>query len=481
MANRPTAKVILDNQNNLPRVKNRLSQFDVSELDSLWFNARHIGCRDQSKKSNCRAMTIYKNPNGKNDNPMVILPGFAGYRKNFVEDADDMLRMGYGPIYTIDFQGTGDSYKQYLEPNQNLKTVGDARLPGQPWVFMATSRINHTFENMLLKNSPAGMSQDQLSQDQLLQIGHVISVQPLLPGDVNVFEDYNADVNAVMALAVSENPDQKISVFAISAGGLSLMSAMSGLAVDSTDDFAPPEKKWVNRVRQIILESPMMRIKAVPGTMSLVGDVVQVAGHARDYADLDGGLEAFFRKALGHWDPNNQISHSPGRLGLNDNVQVWSGHGSAGATFGWVTEVLRKQVQLRGALDGAHLPTHQAAADKPKKMVDLETVLMRNQIPIVALISRADPVVDPEATQEFMAQLHTKDGQTNDLLRVCWFETAFHQPDLESDRYRDSFLQVLSDLAPAQPEGVMAIPERKVYGADRNHEPLRCGLPPRRG
>lgn len=504
-------KTVVAEKGNAAAARKILSQYGVATLDSAWngtlpdVKTEHLPqvCDRESVMVECRAMTVYKRASGANDHPVVILPGFTGYRKIYVEDAVDLIRMGYGPVYTIDFQGTGDSYKQDLsEPGARahkasdfigqssidrdsmlrpLKDAKRAMLSIQEQQILTNlealksdlkDQLNPVsdfmFDQMVAKHSGLGSvdAQTALVASTLKSLG-------IIRGYVSNFDDYNRDVDAVMKLAITRNPNDKISIWAISAGGLTIMRSL--LAQEALMVSSPSSPRlWVNHVRQILLESPMIRIVSLP---SLTAEVAQKLRPVM-YTVPDLTLaDTFARKAMADYVNNNNIGHSMYRVPSTDRVRVWSDR-EGFPTAGWVSEVLKKEYQMNGFAASADKAfdfvnrsrDFEDALSTDKNMKAIRDVLTRNGISMVLFASHGDRVVNAAAAAEFMTNLSDRGVQQ---LRICWFKTAWHQPDLESDFYRDPFMKSVGQIISSD-SSCVSLPEQPT-AMNRSSDPLVCG------
>ncbi len=431
--------LILQKNGKLDEVKAQLSQVGVPELDDLWNTRRDIvdGVCDD-KQNNCRAISVF--PGKNSDHPVVMLPGFTAYRKLYLEQIYDLIQSGYGPIYISDFTGTGDSYKPELKPGQHLPTINE---------YMASLKPDMEPELHQKIVSIVG----EKDADQMRK---AIGELPIGRGYIRKFSDYTNDIDLLMNIAVKENPTNKIMLTSLSMSGLNLALALA------TQGKHPV---WISSVDRIVLESPMIRIRATDKVIPKVGmlsDLVTLVGGdlfgSSTIVVKRGAVLQFVDKALGNFNPDNTVSHSPIRISLTDGVRVWNGHETGGGTFGWAYEELTHQYAL-DPLDILPLVT----ISLNQRVPQIAKALKDNNITLITVASEADPLVDTSATKSFVQDL-AEAGVTQSSL--CLFQTAKHQIDIETDKYREPFMSLLYDQKDHQ--------IKSSYGLAPRNELLEC-------
>ena len=441
-------KLIVASKGDFPTLVAQLKTTGIPELDALW-NSRVEIVRGVSWPKNqdmidascmadgqneCRMISKFSGDHG--DRPVVLMPGFTGYRKMYLEQIHDLLEAGYGPIYISDFAGTGDSFKEELQAGQREPTVAefDAKLP------QVALNVGYALDKKI--KSIVGAAQLPVTKQ-------VITRLPIGIGYIRDFKTYNKDVDLIMNQAVRDNPNSRILVTALSMSGLSLVLAMIDQGTNPT---------WITHVDRVVLESPMIRVKAtgleaVSASVALTGE--KLIG-STEVVGAEKSIPEFVDKALGHYNPANLISHSKYRLTLTDSLRVWNGHETTGATLGWVFTELNHQYST-GAFDNGtdRLNDHEDA---------LRNVLARNHIVLIDVSSEADGVGDTHATKMFLNDIK---GQSE--IHLCLFQTSRHVIDQESERYRQPYMTLLLDqLNPAK--SIV----RGIYGTAPQNEPLHC-------
>ncbi len=408
-----------------------LSKTDVPELDSLWDSRedyRSEGCR--TKKSACQIVSRFEGKSS--DRPLVLLPGFTGYRRLNVEMAYDLIQDGFGPVYILDFQGYGETIAN-SEPLADFvvthgKKVADAlnlRLSEESF------RSNTLQEN--LKQLPVG-------------IAHI-----------NNILEHVSDVNFVMEIATSENPAKKIVINAHSTGSMYLM-----LSMGQRSDKA----KWIRNVSRITLESPFLRGMGTdkmipvpysfPITETLVLALKPILGPKTPvYATRS--IPEFVMKATGTFTPGNSISHSPNRMSLTDNLRTWSGFETAGADWSWVKSSIDTHFDL--------LLPNARFKKLNQRMSMINKNIAENNIQLISVATDADTIANPKGTYLFLKKLRSL-GKAQ--IFDCRFKTAGHGIYVESDKYREPFMEVITDGK----SGVV----KAVYGNDEEHEALNCAF-----
>ncbi len=410
-------------------LRETLGKTDVPELDNLWnsrVDYRSEGC--DTKQSACQIVSRFE---GKNSNrPFVLLPGFTGYRRLNVEQAYDLIEEGFGPIYILDFQGYGETIANSLpisdfveKHGKKVKKALDSKLSEE------TFRNERLQEN--LKQLPVG-------------IAHI--------SDVTKHVD---DVNFVMEIAVRENSAKKIAINAHSTASLYLMLAM-GQRIENAD--------WIKNVSRITMESPYLRGMGTDTLIPIpygftIAETLLIAlkpiNGAKNPVYADRSIPEFVVKATGSFKEGNTISHSPERMSLTDNLRVWSGFETAGADWSWVK-----------AASDAHfdiLFPNGKFKTLNKRMKTISKNLIENNIQLISVATDADNIANPQGTYLFLKTLRQKGSAK---IFDCRFKTASHGLYVESDKYRDPFMEVVTDAK----TGIV----RPVYGNDEAHEALNC-------
>jgi alpha-beta hydrolase superfamily lysophospholipase len=410
-------------------LKKELSKTDVPELDTLWDSRkdyRSAGC--ETKKSACQIVSRFEGKNS--DRPLVLLPGFTGYRRLNVEMAYDLIQEGFGPVYILDFQGYGETIANSEPLADFVVTHGkkvaqalDTRLAEESF------RNNHLQEN--LKQLPVG-------------IAHID----------DILEHVN-DVNFVMDIASKENPSRKIVINAHSTGSMYLM-----LSLGQKSEKA----RWIKNVSRITLESPFLRGMGTdkmipvpysfPITETLVLALKPIMG-PRSPVYATRSIPEFVMKATGTFTPGNSISHSPNRMSLTDNLRTWSGFETAGADWSWVKSSIDTHFDL--------LLPNAKFKKLNQRMKMIHKNLAENNIQLISVATDADTIANPKGTHLFLKKLRSL-GKAQ--IFDCSFKTASHGLYVESDKYRDPFMEVIIDGKSGD--------VKAVYGNDEEHEALNC-------
>lgn len=407
--------------NSYEELREKLARTDVPELDSLWDSRtdyrseRQIVSRFEGKKS---------------DRPLVLLPGFTGYRRLNVEMAYDLIQKGFGPIYILDFQGYGETISNskplaqfVIKHGKKVKKALDQRLSEEAF------RNDLLQEN--LKKLPVGIA----------HIDNILS--------------HVDDVNFVMEIANKENPGKKLIINAHSTGSMYLMLAMGQNS---------SKAEWIKSVSRITMESPFLRGMgsdnmipvpySFPVTETLVMALKPVMGPDTPvYATRS--IPEFVLKATGTFTPGNSIGHSENRMSLTDNLRTWSGFETAGADWSWLKSSVDTHFDM--LMPKAKFKTLN------KRMKRINTNLAENDIQLISVATDADTIANPKGTYMFLKYLR-KIGKAK--IFDCRFKTAGHGIYVESDKYRDPFMEVIYDGK----SGTV----KSVYGNDGPHEALNC-------
>ena len=430
---------ILRSNANLEFLKQRFEKSEVPPLDDLW-NQRvdYVEGECSSNKNRCRILSVFKGT--ASEHPVVILPGFTNYRRMYIEQAYDLIQKGYGPIYVSDFVGTGDSYKTELKPGQSEPLMRQVRKTQSK--KNQKTLVSHI--ESITANGSASLVED------------VVDSLPVGLGQITHFDIYFQDVDFVMNKAVADNPDKPLLVTGLSLAGLVLLRVL------------PEQEKhptWIEHVGHIVLESPGVRSLGADSGFRRGGSVVELvaafdilAFGSNSLVTPGKALTQFADKVLGHFNPENPVTHSARRCTLVDGMRAWAGHETVGATTAWGIQDLTHQYSL-GPVDTLPLVSNSLNS----KVAAIVRVLNTYQIPLSTVYSEADILADPSATSRFLRDLKKAGLKSS---RECIFKTAKHQIDIESDFYRDSYIDLLSDLLSSEPS--------LVFGTSPGHEILNC-------
>ncbi len=406
-----------------------LGKTDVPELDALWesrHDYRSVGC--DKKESPCQIVSRFEGKSS--DRPLVLLPGFTGYRRLNVEQAYDLIEAGFGPIYILDFQGYGE-------------TISNSR-PLAEFSQKYGKKVSKALADKFAEDSYRSVSLQENIKQLPIGIAHI-----------NNINEHVEDVNFVMKIAESENRGKKLVINAHSTGSMYLMLAMGQKIKDA---------QWIRSVSRITMESPFLRAMSTdkmipvpysfPITETLVLALKPIFG-AKTPAYANRSVPEFVIKATGGFKEGNSISHSPNRMSLTDNLRTWSGFETAGADWSWVKSSIDTHFDL--LLPGAKFKTLN------KRMKNIHNNIAENNIQLISVATDADTIANPVGTHLFMKKLRSL-GKAQ--IFDCRFKTAGHGIYVESDKYRDPFMEVVTDAR----SGVV----KSVYGNDPQHEALNC-------
>lgn len=402
-------------------LRDRLSKTDVPELDSLW-NARSDYRSEKQIVSRFEGNTSSR--------PLVLLPGFTGYRRLNVEMAYDLIQKGFGPIYILDFQGYGE-------------TISNSK-PLSQFVVKHGKKVKKALEKRL---SESAFRNEQLKEN--------LNKLPVGIAHIDNILSHVDDVNFVMEIATRENAGKKIIINAHSTGSMYLMLAMGQ---DST------KAEWIRSVSRITMESPFLRGMgsdnmipvpySFPVTETLVQTLKPLMG-PKSPVYADRSIPEFVMKATGTFTPGNSIAHSENRMSLTDNLRTWSGFETAGADWSWLKSSVDTHFDM--LMPKAKLKTLN------KRMKRINSNLAENNIQLISIATDADTIANPKGTYMFLKHLR-KIGKAK--IFDCRFKTAGHGLYVESDRYRDPFMEVIYDGK----SGTV----KSVYGQKGAHELLPC-------
>jgi alpha-beta hydrolase superfamily lysophospholipase len=410
-------------------LREKLSKTDVPELDQLW-NSR-VDYRSEGCENKITACQIVSRFEGKSsDKPLVLLPGFTGYRHLNVEQAYDLIQKGFGPVYILDFQGYGE-------------TIANSR-PLAEFVVKHGKKVKKAFAN---KIGEAAFRNEQL-QENLNQL-------PVGIAHINDVVEHVDDVNFVMDIAVRENAGKKITINAHSTGSMYLM-----LSLGQDSAKAP----WIKSVSRITMESPYLRgmgtdtLIPIPYGFTIAETLVHALKPllgAKTPVYADRSIPEFVVKATGTFTPGNTISHSPERMSLTDNLRAWSGFETVGADWSWVKSANDAHFDM--------LFPHARFKKLNQRMPRIIKNLAENNIQLISIATDADRIANPKGTHLFLKTLREL-GEAE--IYDCRFRTAGHGLYVESDKYRDPFMELVAD-------GMSGI-VKQVYGNDEAHEALNC-------
>jgi len=385
-------------------VRARLSRTGVPELDRLWDERQDVQALGRECEGACGVVSRFEGH--QRQHPLVILTGFTGYRKMYLEAIYDLITAGYGPIYALDFRGQGEA-------------IGDSPAIRR-FVARQGRKARRAFQAGLNQVPAAGPARDRLL------------ALPVGVGHIESHNDYIPDVNFIMGLAAFENPGKKIVVHAHSSGGLALMLALGQRAAD-----AP----WIAQTSRVFLETALLRNKqtdqVIPGFAPLtevLGIVAPLITGARKAVYADRALPEFLRKALGAYDPaNNTISHSPNRIRMSDGIRVWSGYETVGATWGWARATINAHYDS--------INPDWKVKEFNKSLGNMQKNLASNNVGIVAVTTDVDAFAVSDATTEILRRLAGAGVEAHE----CRYSDSRHGLHQEIDLYRDPFMALWAD------------------------------------
>jgi hypothetical protein len=406
-------EIFKDNNYQTDRIQEELRHSGIPALDNLWATRKDF---KQCLADGQKCLILSRFPGAPNGQPLVILPGFTGYRKMFLEYIHDMAEKGFGPIYISDFTGTGDSYKSYADDGVSVPTLQE-RLNDKKY----KKGVGNFHDRLSL------IAKDSVTKNQ---IEEAVLPLPLGAGWIKDFDDYQRDLNFIMQFAAKENSEKKLVVTSLSMSGLVLMMGLHYQGKNPT---------WIKSVSRIVLESPMLRLHATDGALAgLITQIGTAAASAifgsKTLVSPESAFPGFVDKATGYFEPENIISHSVNRLSLIDSLRVWNGAETAGSTYGWVGQELKNQFAVK--------ITDPKFSNLNSKVKNIAKALVNNNIVLIAAVSDDDPLTDSEATKKFFKELAQK-GVKNS--HVCALPKARHQLHAESDFYREPFMALLFD------------------------------------
>lgn len=410
-------------------LRKELGKTDVPELDQLWesrLDYRSLGC--DNKRTGCQIVSRFEGKSS--DRPFVLLPGFTGYRRLNVEQAYDLIQQGYGPVYILDFQGYGE-------------TISNSR-PVKEFVVIHGKKVEKALDEKFGQDAFRNVRLQENIKELPVGIAHIDNIL-----------QHVEDVNFVMEIATTENPGKKIAINAHSTGSMYLMLSMGQ---DSS------EAQWIKSVSRITLESPFLRGMgsdklipvpySFPFTETLIHALKPIMG-AKSPVYATRAIPEFVVKATGSFTPGNSISHSPNRMSLTDNLRTWSGFETVGADWSWLESSINTHFDL--LMPDAKFKTLN------KRMRNINKNVAENDIQLISIATDADTIANPKGTHLFLKKLREL-GKAQ--IFDCSFKTASHGLYVESDRYRDPFMEVIFDGK----SGVV----KPVYGNDEAHEALNC-------
>lgn len=420
------------------QVQGQLSKTGIKELDSLWDNRvdiYHPSCPSRS----CSIVSEFPSEH-TNEHPFVIIPGFTGYRKMFIELVYDLIQRGYGPIYVIDLRGQGEA--QYFLP-----TLDD---------FMRTyqTKVRSNFE-MATQELPDTPNK-KLTATAVEIVRERMLSMPIGRGDIQDFLLYNQDINFAMNHVVARNPGKKIVLHGHSSGGLALMLSVGQKPVK--------DAAWINQLSAILLETAMLRnyqsdnyLKEnwlIPIAEILAEILPYFLGPQKNMYP-DRSVPEYVGKATGIYSMENKISHSANRVTFSDGLRVWNGFETAGATWGWAKATVN-----------AHYDTINPfwkLKELNKSLGQIESNLRSSGSTVVAVTSDVDLFAVPDATRDVIKRLVRNGVKAYE----CRFENARHGIHQEADRFRTPYVNLAADLL-GEPQ------VKPMYGAVYGEEPLPC-------
>lgn len=405
-------------------LKKKLSQTDVKVLDDLW----------DSRKDYHSDLQVVSRFEGKTDqNPLILLPGFTGYRHMNIEQIHDHIEQGYGPVYILDFRGYGEAIKNSI-PLKDFVAKQDKKTKQNLDVRLSQPEIDDEHIKSILMELPIGLA------------------------DEKNLDVHAEDINFIMNIAVKENPSKKFVINAHSTGAMYLMLAMSQNS---------EKQPWIKTVSRIVLESPFLRgmgtDKFIPIPYAFPISEVLITG-LENVLDSSASVYAsrsvpeFITKATGGFKPGNSLTHSPNRLSLTDSVRVWNGVETAGASWAWVKGSIDTHFDL--------LLPNSRFKKLNRRMKTIHKNLKENKISMVAVTPETDQIANPKGTYLFMKKL---DSMGSVDLKVCKMATAGHGLNIESDKYRDPFMSIVGDQMFGKTESK--------YGTEGIHEVTECLKP----
>lgn len=418
-------------------LKVQFGKTDIPELDQLWNSREDFKLGECTPQANdCRILSVFKGH--VSNKPLVLLPGFAAYRKMYLEQIYDLLKEGYGPIYISDFRGFGDSFRTDINAGLPLKVVKD--------VLKEEASSEAVFDQKLASKFGNKSSQ---------KISAILKQIPLGRNYVENFLDYNKDVHSTVEFAVNNSGMPKVTITSLSMSALSLMLSVHDQNQNPT---------WIKNTDKIILVSPMLRVKSsnlasigISGILQVFTKLFSEGLRLVSYLNMS---DEFITKALADFDEKNEMTHSKNRSTLTHSIRVWNGTDTGGATFKWVFEELKHQY-ARGALDIVPNVTEPLNV----KTAVIAEVLESNKVDLFFVGSMGDEIVDTQAGLKFLSEL--KRSAKNLNVTTCLFKSAKHSIEQESDKYRDSYIDLLVGLK-------MAKNARAVYQPTAEHEALKC-------
>ena len=411
------------------QLREDLGKTDIPELDSLWesrVDYRSVGC--DTKKTACQIVSRFEGISS--DRPLVLLPGFTGYRRLNVEMAYDLIQKGFGPVYILDFQGYGE-------------TIANSRPLGE-FADKYGKKVKKALEDKL--------AEENFRNEQLKDNLKKLPVGIAHIDDIALHID---DVNFVMEIAEKENSGKKIIINAHSTGAMYLM-----LALGQTAEKA----KWMSSVSRITMESPFLRGMgsdkmipvpySFPFTETLILALKPIFG-AKTPVYATRSIPEFVVKASGSFNVGNSISHSPNRMSSTDNLRVWSGFETAGADWSWLKSSIDTHFDL--------LLPNAKFKKLNKRMKAIHKNIADNNIQLISIATEADTIANPAGTFLFLKKLRSL-GRAS--VYDCRLKNAGHGLYVESDKYRDPFMDIIAD-------GISGL-VKPVYGNDDAHEPISC-------
>jgi alpha-beta hydrolase superfamily lysophospholipase len=414
-------------------LREQLSKTGVPVLDTLWdarVDLTSGACNATS--NNCRVISVFRG--AINDKPVVLFEGFTGYRKMYLEQIQDLLDAGYGPVLISDLSGNGDSFKPELKPGEGQRWAGD-------YIAKFITGQND------LKSAVTTQAAKLVSAEQIPTLTSVLKLIPVGVGYIPTFDYYIQDVDLIMNTAVRDNPDHKILMISLSQSGLNVVEALANQNEKPT---------WISHVDRIVLESPMIHVQKTSLGTQIATTLGQNVSPSEAIA-MTSGIPSFVTHALGTFDPKSAISHSPTRLTMTDAVRLWNGKDTWGVTLGWAAAESARQYEPNAFLAGLNPNALNGKVGRIAKALDA------NSVTLVVAVSDGDGIVDTPVTKTFVADL-ARNGYRK--ANLCVFKTADHVMDQESDKYRVPYMSMVID----QKDAIL----KSVYGTTPDQEQLVC-------
>ncbi len=395
------------------KAKLELSETAIPVLDSLW--------KSGVSYKTAAGLYLTRFEGRSSRHPVVILPGFTEYRKQYLEFIVDLEAQGYGPFYVLDFRSHGQSFKPFLKAGEVLPSM-KTFLAGQG------DKVKDAFENRL--SAVGNQTKRVATVDQLRSV--VTSLDVGL-GDGSSYFEFAADVDAAMGFAKADlekrGNRQKITAIAHSTGGMALLVALGHYTGG-----------WIKSLERVILMVPLIGVQIKQGgrvipspLIEIVQDVALTPFRGEQPAYGDRGVEQFVNKTLGIFDPENSVSHSINRLTLSDSLRVWNGFETVGGTRRWVSAMLDTEYRPHDLISKQILN---------RQMNAVRAQLAANGIDPVIVSAGADTIAKTSATAAYARSLSRRGVQT----KYCNIDGARHVIHQEADEYRQPFVRLMGSF-----------------------------------